>query len=345
MDAQPGATADRPREVLVLVFACLLLLTAALAALSFVAGSYAVYFTHLSSRFDASSPSRPYFWVGPIAVFLPFNVSVGAAFAFLTLVYAAMFGLSFTQGARPFAAIRSSIKSGFGSFFSSPFLVTIISISFLIFTASLIDSLVSGVGIPVGNLQGDPLSLLLSFSTAPLIEEMGFRVLIVGVVAAVLSLGRPPREVLRALWRPSASYERDSSQLVTKVAIAAVVVVSSVVFGVAHTTSGGGWAFGKVFEATYGGLVLGYLYVKYGLHVSVLAHWGVNFFGSAFAFFGQGAYGVPWDSSPGYFLQQLVDIDTLLLFGLAAFLVVLYVGVRRLLVRDTDVVAAEVGSS
>ena len=76
------------------------------------------------------------------------------------------------------------------------------------------------------------------------------------------------------------------------------------------------------------------LYVKYGFHIAVLAHWGIDYFGSAFAFFGQAAYGIDWTSSTNEFVGQLVvDVDMILVFGLASFLLVVYLLVRRLAAR------------
>jgi hypothetical protein len=153
-------------------------------------------------------------------------------------------------------------------------------------------------------------------------------VCIVGLVAAVLALGSGPRDVLRSLWRPSASYERDSLRADKVLIISVAVATSSLAFGVLHVAPGSGWGIGKLPEATFGGAVLGYLYVKYGFHVAVLTHWGIDFLGSAFAFFGQGVYGVPWWSSPGFVLQRLVTDDLVGGIGLAAFLLVTYSGLR-----------------
>jgi len=125
------------------------------------------------------------------------------------------------------------------------------------------------------------------------------------------------------------------------------LAASSVAFGILHVSNGSGWAIGKLPEATFGGLVLGYLYIRYGLHMAVLTHWGIDYLGTVFAFFGQGAYGIPWGSSPGYILQQvttanlswscpldgngcpLVGIPAAGI-GLLSVILVAYAGLRRL---------------
>ena len=318
------------------IYVILIAFTASLTALAFVAGPYTVFFTQLSPTYNSATQGQPYLWIGPLPLFLPFTVPAGLFFLGLVVVYALMFGLSARQGPSPIAAISGSVRQGFSLLFASPFLVTLIAIAFLVFTATMADVILSATGLPVGGVQMDPFFLFISFTAAPLREELGFRVLIVGALAVVLTLGRPRREVLRALWRPSAAYGHETNAGSAKWLIVLAVVGSSVLFGVAHVVTGVGWEVGKAFEATYGGLVLGYLYVKYGLHLSVLTHWGVNYLGTVFAFFGQGAYGVPWDSSPGFVLQQAVEIDLISLFGLASFLVVLNIGLRRLLTRGLN---------
>jgi hypothetical protein len=57
------------------------------------------------------------------------------------------------------------------------------------------------------------------------------------------------------------------------------LVLSSFSFGYAHYASGSGWGPGKVSEAALAGLALGYLYIKYGFHTSVLLHWSINYVG------------------------------------------------------------------
>jgi membrane protease YdiL (CAAX protease family) len=172
--------------------------------------------------------------------------------------------------------------------------------------------------------------LFFSNTSAPLIEEFGFRVCIIGAFALLLSTERSPRALLEALWRPASTYENEEIRAGKVYALSAVLVVSAIVFGLLHILSGSGWEIGKLPEATYGGLVLGYLYIRYGFHVAVLTHWGIDYLGSAFSFFGQGAYGIPWGSSPGYDLQQIVSLDLIKGIGLASFLLVLYLGFARL---------------
>jgi membrane protease YdiL (CAAX protease family) len=107
-------------------------------------------------------------------------------------------------------------------------------------------------------------------------------------------------------------------------------VISSVTFGLVHILSNSGWEIGKLPVATYAGFVFGYLYIRYGFHVAVLAHWGDDYLSSVFSFLGQGAPANSLASNTGYLLDQVLTFDMLELIGFASFLLVAYLGTKRL---------------
>jgi len=316
--------------MVVLGFVILLGFTIALIALSFPAGVYSVFSGRLSQNVTYDTLIQPYFWIGPAVAFAPFTVSGGVMFALFSAVYALFFIYALQQKEHFWSTIRTAFRTGSDALISSPFIVVIVSIGFLTFTSNEIDTIVSSTGTPIGGPTGDPLALLFGFAYAPLVEEIGFRVLLIGTVAFILSYGRPWREALSALWRPSKAIEGLAVGSGASVIIWAATSFSAVTFGACHVICGNTWDIGKLPEAIYGGFVLGYLYVRYGLHVAVLAHWGIDFFGGVYAFFGQAAYGIPWDSTKEYLGQYLVDTDMLYLFGLASFLLVVYLGLKKL---------------
>lgn len=316
------------------VLVILLSATLVLVALSFPAGLYTVFQGGLSTRYGYSSLVPTYLWLGPVPEPFPFMVIIGGMFLVLSLVYAGMFIFALLQPSGPLRAVSDAFRAGVGSLATSPFLVVLISIGFLNFTAVVVSAVSQAIAGPVGNpfATADPLLELGSLTFAPLREEVGFRLVLIGLVAFVLSMGRPFREALRSLWRPSAAYEG----LVVGGAASGIIwlatAASAATFGLCHVTCGGGngWTWSKLPEATWGGLVLGYLYVKYGLHVAVLTHWGVDYLGSVFSFLGQAAYGIPVNSSTSEFVgQYVVDLDMLLFFGLASTILVIYLGLKK----------------
>ena len=319
---------------MMLGFVAILGVTIVLIAFSFPAGVYTVFSGKLSQNVTSNTLIRPYFFIGPAVAFAPFVVSAGVWFAIFTVIYALFFLYALQQKEHLWSAIRAAFRTGFEALMSSPFIVVIVAIGFLSFTSSVIDLLVASTGAPIGGPTGDPLSLFLGLAYAPLVEEIGFRVVLIGTVAFILSFGRPWRAALSAFWRPSRAIEGLAVGSGASVIIWAATGFSAVTFGACHVFCSSAWDIGKLPEATWGGFVLGYLYVRYGLHVAVLAHWGVDFFASAYAFFGQAAYGIPWNSpTKEYLVQYLVDFDLLFLFGVASFLLVVYLGLRKLAAR------------
>ncbi|MBI3858738.1 MAG: CPBP family intramembrane metalloprotease [Thaumarchaeota archaeon] len=328
--APPAPTRDWFQVTLVVAFLFLLTLTAYLVILSFPAGVYAVFFTHLSNTSSAVTVVHWYLWIGPIAVTTPFPASLGAIFLAMTAVYVAMFVYAAKQGRSIPSSLVSAVREDILSVFSNRALLTLVSIAFLLYTANTLDSFVEATGSSIGDpfTHADPLWTLVGFSVAPIREEFGFRVMLVGV-AAVLVSRASARAALKSLWRPSASFM--SGGAVAMYAVWGVAVGSSLLFGACHVGigCGGGWDLGKLPEATYGGLFLAFLYVRYGFHVAVLVHWGVDYLTSVFAFFGQGAAGVPWLSGNAYALQELLVLDVFQFFGIATFLLVIYAGIRK----------------
>jgi hypothetical protein len=338
MSGQEPAPPSATGKALTIVFAAFLGLTMVLVLLSIPAGLYTVLSGRLSSTVGPGTFLRPYLWVGPVVAFLPAVFSAGSWFVILTAIYSAMLGYMLWQTRRPLAAILASVREGPASLFSSPFLVAMISIGFLAFTASIIDQSTAAAGVPIGGVKGDPLRLFVGFTTSPLTEEFGFRVVLIGSIALILSLGRGWKSGVNALWRPSSAVEGAAVGSGATLLIWAATGFSAMTFGACHVVCGNTWDIGKLPEATYGGIVLGYLYVRYGFHVAVIAHWGIDYFGSVYSFFGQAAYGIAWNSAKSeYFLQSLVDYDLLFLFGLASFLLVTYVGLKKYLAGKAKV--------
>jgi hypothetical protein len=324
-------------SVLAAFFLFLLLLTGLLVVLSFPVGVYTVFFTHLSNS-TATTLGHPFLWLGPIAVLVPIPVMYGAAFVAAIIVYVAMFVLTVFQGRDLPSAVALGLRRGYMEFLSNRALLTLVAIGFLVFTAGLINEIVS-VFVPIGNpfTSQDDLLTFVGLTLAPLREEFGFRALLIGIAAVVVTLPRPGTSVLRTLWRPSVAYEGVDNNTVTLVVIWAAGAFSAGTFGACHVAcGGGGWDIGKLPEAVYGGIVLAFLYIRYGFHVAVLAHWGIDYLPTVFAFYGQGVYGISWKSAPEYLLQQVVTADLLGIFGIGCLLAVALIGATKLSRRSRE---------
>jgi len=58
-----------------------------------------------------------------------------------------------------------------------------------------------------------------------------------------------------------------------------------VLFGFAHIAFGDSWSEGKFAQAAASGVILGWVYLRYGFVTSLLIHWATNYFIFSYATF------------------------------------------------------------
>ncbi len=142
----------------------------------------------------------------------------------------------------------------------------------------MIEFIQSLFGIETGSLESENQYIfILSAMYAPIAEEIGFRLSILGFISAILLLINGDEISLKKLFKSLIhpySIHRDS----TIKTLYIFVVFQALLFGLAHILSGGGWEIGKVTTATVAGIYLGYLFVKYGLTTSILGHGFFNIY-------------------------------------------------------------------
>src|SRR5712691_3401989 len=157
---------------------------------------------------------------------------------------------------------------------------------------------------------------LYEFANAGVYEEFAFRLLLIGLPMALGSLivriievnrgtaGNGPGSAARHIagaWRYLiGGVVRNDSPKEALAAAWALLFASSAVFGLAHAPS---WGFWKVVPATVAGLGFGYLFLRHGIGVAILAHF-VNDY--AFMLYFEGVGG-----------QALLILINLIVIGLA----------------------------
>jgi hypothetical protein len=58
----------------------------------------------------------------------------------------------------------------------------------------------------------------------------------------------------------------------------ALIIGVGIFFGIAHVISGEPWTSGKIIQASVGGIILGWVYFRYGLAAAIILHWATNYF-------------------------------------------------------------------
>ena len=64
-----------------------------------------------------------------------------------------------------------------------------------------------------------------------------------------------------------------------------LVIFVGVLFGFAHIAFGDSWSTGKFAQAAASGIILGWVYLRYGFVVSLMIHWAANYFVFSYANF------------------------------------------------------------
>jgi len=223
-----------------------------------------------------------------VTVEVPINFSLGQLFIVLWTIYLILFAMALNGPIRSlWSAIKSSYTKGMFALFDNSMLATLIVFPVVTWVTIALSLLEQAGGISTGSLPpADPLIQFVELSIAPLREELGFRVIPIGVVALLILFSSGKfRDGLLALWHPSRYLKKNDSPENYKRHLRSIyvaIILSSVLFGIAHVLLGAGWGPGKVLSAAVAGVGLAGLYYVYGLPAAILLHWSIDYFLSAF---------------------------------------------------------------
>lgn len=120
--------------------------------------------------------------------------------------------------------------------------------------------------------------MLFQMAEAAVWEEVASRILPIGVPLTILAACYGRRDALRHLVGGTG---------VTRVSLA-LIMISSLAFGFAHVDS---WSYAKMVPAAIGGVIMGYLYVRFGVHVSILFHFLTDYMTCSSYLIGEVAFG------------------------------------------------------
>ena len=120
----------------------------------------------------------------------------------------------------------------------------------------------------VPDFQSQPVwYLFFGLAEASVYEELIVRVLFIGVPLLIIGL------MFRYQQRKAYQYLLGGNLKFDLLTIS-LIIISSLIFGFAHYF---GWDIFKVFQSFIGGLIFGYVYVKKGLHASIILHFIIDY--------------------------------------------------------------------
>ena len=90
----------------------------------------------------------------------------------------------------------------------------------------------------------------------------------------------------------------------------------------AHIISGEPWSVGKISQAAASGIILGWVYYKYGLLPAILIHWATNYFLLSYVFAVSQMNQISTDNALSHSFINSLEI-ILILSGLASTAIIL----------------------
>ncbi len=251
--------------------------------LSFPFGLFVVFHTDIGDDINFEYPLKDLDLFKAIGYLIPNDVEIGDAFIVLWSIYAVLFAIAMFGPDNGFLKVLS-LNLSHGKFETkSNYMLAITKwFSIIILLSIVIDFIQQRFGIttippPIDN----NLTQFLYVSLSPIVEEFGFRVVLIGIPLFVfyshkLSL----KHFFRSLWNPYRYLHiSDLKQSLF------LIVLVGVFFGLAHIMTGEPWTEGKFVQASVSGIILGWLYVRFGLITAILVHWGTNYFIFSYANF------------------------------------------------------------
>ena len=162
----------------------------------------------------------------------------------------------------------------------------------------VINSLQEAGGIPTGTppIQDKPFVDFFSLSYSVVVEEIGFRLLPIGIFLLlsllfvakkrdkVFSLQQKIKLFFLAILIPDKAKKMADTKTVKKNGIKngistgewGILLFTSLVFGLAHFNPGLSWEIGKISSAAVSGLIIGLSYLIYGAPAAIILHWFFN---------------------------------------------------------------------
>jgi len=250
---------------------------------SFPIGAYVVFNSEINDNITYEYPMGNLESIlSEIGIGSSMKFELGDGFIVLWSIYLILFTIAILGPKKHFIQVLQSIISHGKYEIKDNYMFPIIKwFSILVLTSTIIIFAQEFFGISVEKIEA-PNQLVQFFQLllAPLIEEIGFRVMLIGLpLFALYSYKSSLRLFVKSLWRPS--HHLRITDLKKPLLI---IIIVGIFFGVSHVITGETWSAGKFAQATVSGLIIGWVYFRYGLAPAILIHWAANYFVYSYAY-------------------------------------------------------------
>ena len=259
-----------PHTALISVIFCLMVL-------SFPAGAYLVFNSEIGNDITYEYPMDGLsLFLAGIGFEVPLKFELGDGFAVIWCIFLILFTIAILGPKKNFVTVLQSMMSEGRYKIQDSYIVAVIKwFSILVVVSGSIIGVQELIGISVEQPEAsNQLIQFFDISLAPIIEELGFRVVLIGLPLFMLYSHRLSfKFFVKSLWWPWKNLDNVNM----KKALSVIVIVG-ILFGAAHIFSDEAWSVGKLAQAVASGIIIGWVYFRYGLVPAVLIHWATNYF-------------------------------------------------------------------
>ena len=251
---------------------------------SFPLGTYAVFNSDIGDDIDYSFPLDSFnVFVAGVNLGIPIEFEIGDMFIIFWSIFLILFVITFLGPKNNFLKSINHLLTQEKTNTDDNYLINIIKwFSIIVVLSGVINFIQESFG--VNTLPPEyvnDLTLFLAITISPITEEKGFRVMLIGIPLFLIFAHKSSvRFFFNALWHPY----KNLHIMKHRRAISIIIVVG-VFFGLAHIITGEPWSEGKFAQAAISGIIIGWVYYRYGLISAILVHWATNYFIYSYIFF------------------------------------------------------------
>ena len=275
---------DKIIKILTIPYSGFLSVILGIMILSFPIGLYVMFNSDIGKDINYQYPMDGLnLFFGGIGFKVPISFEMGDVFIITWITALILFSISYLGPENSILKTLSNIMSNNWKNAKGNALVnTITWFSILILSSVIIETIQQSFGIKIVSPQSDNnLIQFFQVSTSPFTEEIGFRVFLIGIPLFLIYSHIPSWKIFfKSLWRPSKYLNIENYKKPMM-----LIITIGLFFGISHIISGTPWSPGKMSQATIAGIIIGWVYVRYGFAPAVLIHWATNYFLFSYLFF------------------------------------------------------------
>ncbi|HSA98377.1 MAG TPA: CPBP family intramembrane glutamic endopeptidase [Candidatus Nitrosotenuis sp.] len=267
---------------------------------SFPIGAYLFFNAQLGKDIDYGYP-----WQGLEFIHGLGGLEIADLFIAAWVFFLIIFTISVLGPKKNFLKILSAVMAGAYASQNGNYLVqTVKWFSILIFLSEITDTVQQEFGVKTTPppFENDLLHFL-GITISPIVEETAFRLILIGIPLFLWYSKKGSITLFfKSLWSPSNLPIKDSKKAVT------LIVVVGVFFGLSHVISDQSWSNGKFVQAALSGIIIGWVYYKYGFVASTLIHWATNYLIYSYGYFVSSINEIPVSTAFSHSLLVTIEI-------------------------------------